>query len=294
MPGPSGGLVRAARAASPGGSNGSRAHNNRTTETRGVQVSLWSPGPLGRDKEPKGRGRVRGAANLTRQANAGHSGGVPGSRASNHSTKRLPQSLGEITPFTGEGWRGVCRLGSTVLLGFPKLSRPKWNSRPCLCGGIPRADPPEDDHIVTVSMFGIPPMLISVLTAISARTSNSQGGRTFSPVKALAMPSSWFVSEGPGDATLGPTNPFRRPCLIRLGPPPLCSGWAQGCRDNPAMTRPRRDVIKVRNQPTPPAVPQRLPPSGAELGGRRLRAQPGARTPAPAMQVGSRSPRCPG
>jgi hypothetical protein len=96
-------------------------------------VPFWSPGPLGRDREPKGRGRVRGAANLTRQANAGHSGGVPGWRLRTTQRTCFPQVFAGNSPaFTREGERkrAFCQ-AENYRLAFQSSSRAKWNSRIC-------------------------------------------------------------------------------------------------------------------------------------------------------------------
>jgi hypothetical protein len=83
------------------GRNGAQAHRGRF----GQPDWFWSPSPLGRDKEPKGRGRVRGAANLTQQANARHSGGVPGSRLRTTQLKRTfsAQPFGRNSPSLRRG-----------------------------------------------------------------------------------------------------------------------------------------------------------------------------------------------
>jgi hypothetical protein len=86
---------------------------------RSSSVPFWSPSPLGRDREPKGRGRVRGAANLTRQANAGHSGGVPGWRLRTTQRTCFPPVFAGI-PLHRREKKGVCQAGNYPI-GLPKL-----------------------------------------------------------------------------------------------------------------------------------------------------------------------------
>jgi hypothetical protein len=109
-------------APSPGAPLGSRRLGTTQRLARSGRIfSLWSPGPLGRDREPKGRGRVRGAANLTRQANAGHSGGVPGWRG--RTSQRTFTSLWE--KFTSVHREKAGRLGTARFIGaFPMFNRP--------------------------------------------------------------------------------------------------------------------------------------------------------------------------
>jgi hypothetical protein len=82
---------------------------------------------LGRDKQPKGRGRMRGAANLTRQANAGHSGDVPGWWLR---MERFPRACGKIPAVHGTTLgKGAFASWECPFLGFAKLSRARSKCR---------------------------------------------------------------------------------------------------------------------------------------------------------------------